>query len=238
MGNRDYWWIDKEWWSRNEIPDDPKIHRRINSAQRANLTPLKLDSENKRAEFQGTSEVYDADLTQCSCRDFLLQRSPCKHMFRLAMELGLLDLDFDTGKPSGSKDLEVQREIRYVASMEKELLNRLVQGEDVFSKEWLEEFSGLLKKGLAEIVTGSDTFVLLLNQYSVKEIIKRVSQALNVKLTAKKTKADLIDLVINDFPEHIEGIFNDKFVIRPTGRAQELKQAREKVAQLENLLIL
>lgn len=70
--------------------------RRAKSALDGELTPLSLDVEGGNASFAGSSEVYWADLHQCTCMDFNINQTrsaPCKHMARLAMELGLLPSD-------------------------------------------------------------------------------------------------------------------------------------------------
>ena len=36
-------------------------------------------------------EKYETLLTECSCPDYFIRRKPCKHMYYLANELGLLD---------------------------------------------------------------------------------------------------------------------------------------------------
>lgn len=67
--------------------------RRSKSALAADLTPLDLNLEEGEASFAGSAGVYSAGLDQCSCMDFHINQNreaPCKHMIRLAMELGLL----------------------------------------------------------------------------------------------------------------------------------------------------
>lgn len=40
--------------------------------------------------MQGHDNVYDVSLLKCDCVDFQRRQLPCKHMYRLAMELGLI----------------------------------------------------------------------------------------------------------------------------------------------------
>lgn len=56
---------------------------------------VSLDSEARTAKILGsTGETYDVSLAGCTCRYFERTGSPCKHMCRLALELGLIH---DTG---------------------------------------------------------------------------------------------------------------------------------------------
>ena len=41
--------------------------------------------------MQGSSdEPYTATLNECTCMDFSIRRRPCKHMYYLAFQLGLI----------------------------------------------------------------------------------------------------------------------------------------------------
>lgn len=65
--------------------------KRINSAKSAKLTPLKIDTIDFYGYFQGSSGKYETFLDSCPCGDFRRSKLPCKHIYRLAMELGLMD---------------------------------------------------------------------------------------------------------------------------------------------------
>ena len=66
--------------------------KRIATAKKAATTPAVVDRENKAAEFKGSGKVpYITTLDSCNCGDFTKRRLPCKHIYRLALELGLLN---------------------------------------------------------------------------------------------------------------------------------------------------
>lgn len=71
-----------------ELVDESRRKKALEGA----LTPFEIDEENKVATFPGSEgELYSASLTGCTCTDFhmnLAGKRPCKHMIRLAMELG------------------------------------------------------------------------------------------------------------------------------------------------------
>lgn len=73
-----------------------KIHsstdqeKRIKSAKAAKTTPLSVDKETLAGIFPGSGkEPYQVSLDSCTCGDFRRRGLPCKHMYRLAMECGL-----------------------------------------------------------------------------------------------------------------------------------------------------
>ncbi len=76
---------------------DPSVHKteyaakRINSAKSEKLTPIKIDYDDLYGYFQGSHGRYETWLDLCPCVDFHRSKLPCKHIYRLAIELGVLD---------------------------------------------------------------------------------------------------------------------------------------------------
>lgn len=71
-------------------PPDATTPALLSSYQKAphrDLTPLVLDKENATAQFVSRHGHYFVTLTGCPCGS---NTRPCKHMYRLAMELGLM----------------------------------------------------------------------------------------------------------------------------------------------------
>lgn len=64
--------------------------KRIASGKTAACTPTAIDKVNFCASFHGRRGSYEAYLDHCTCTDFSRRSAPCKHMYRLAFELGLL----------------------------------------------------------------------------------------------------------------------------------------------------
>lgn len=67
--------------------------KRIKSAQSAKLTPIKIDTNDMYGYFQGNSGRYETFLDYCPCGDFIRSKLPCKHIYRLAIELGVLNYE-------------------------------------------------------------------------------------------------------------------------------------------------
>lgn len=76
----------------------PDQVKRIASAKKAATSPSSIDKENKSGVFEGSGkEPYHVTLESCTCGDFKRRKLPCKHMYRLAMELGEFGGDFTKG---------------------------------------------------------------------------------------------------------------------------------------------
>ena len=78
---------------------DSEIHwtiaqrERILRAKNSNMTPGLVDHTTKTAKFQGSKGTYQTTLNSCTCPDFKSRQLPCKHIYKLAMQLGEMDID-------------------------------------------------------------------------------------------------------------------------------------------------
>lgn len=106
----------------DHVLNDPALASRRKRSH--NLKIISLDREKIVAVFRSSSkhdEGYVTTLTDCTCRDFALghRNRPCKHIFRLAEELGVLhnehfedceyDYTFDAKVPEESVCRDVAR---------------------------------------------------------------------------------------------------------------------------------
>lgn len=171
---------------------------RQNRALDKMLTPLSINFDNNSGIFKGTKGQYNTSLESCSCKDFSHRNLPCKHMYRLAHELGAFQLP---GQVHSLTPDEVTR-------LNKEEAMQLIQktltpdeqrifgyfcyhcgnnnnSEQLFSKNMSEK---LLQAKLACEVTD---VAKLLKYLHIKEIRKLLPP--NTK--SPRTKADLIALV-------------------------------------------
>lgn len=81
-------WID--------VHDSQAQRNSFDRAKKAGCTPIELSKEDQYAKFSGDSGIHTTTLSECSCPDFSTKKLPCKHMYRLAMELGMIDAKFET----------------------------------------------------------------------------------------------------------------------------------------------
>lgn len=77
-----------EIWKKSHKDSEQK--KRLSSAILAENTPLSVDTIKKEGVFVGSHGKYETTLKHCTCVDFNRRKLPCKHMYRLAMELGII----------------------------------------------------------------------------------------------------------------------------------------------------
>lgn len=63
--------------------------KRIARAYKAENTPVEISKEDFTGKFVGNHGHYETSLDRCTCVDFIRRKKPCKHMYRLAIELNL-----------------------------------------------------------------------------------------------------------------------------------------------------
>src|SRR5262245_48330218 len=73
-------------------------------ALESRCTPKSLNRDEATAVFQSSKGTGDylTTLKSCGCSDFLSRDLPCKHIYRLAFELGVLSLDPGAGLASAA----------------------------------------------------------------------------------------------------------------------------------------
>ncbi|MFQ9567866.1 MAG: SWIM zinc finger family protein [Roseburia inulinivorans] len=80
-------------------------HKQVDRQERSENYPFKfqIDKFHKIGVFSSTSELpfYVTTLSNCTCADFESRHLPCKHMYRLASELGLIKI---IARPSYDKE--------------------------------------------------------------------------------------------------------------------------------------
>lgn len=83
-------------WEESVHSDYEQI-KRIAFAQRITPDNVTVNADKETAVIAGRDGMYNVSLNNCTCYDFESRQLPCKHMYRLAAELGLLD---DLPKPN------------------------------------------------------------------------------------------------------------------------------------------
>ncbi len=98
----------------SELHYDYKQVQRILSAQAKSMERdvLEIDPEKKVIVVKGSADdPYIATLDECTCPDFMFRRKPCKHMYKLAIELNLLNEipERDDGVSSYDPEKEIEK---------------------------------------------------------------------------------------------------------------------------------
>ena len=138
--------------------------KRIKSAKSSKTTPVKVDKEDLYGYFQGSSGRYETFLDNCPCGDFRRYNLPCKHIYRLAIELGVMDEQAQ----SDTRAILAPRKERYSIDEQIDSVEELTEDEQkhlkyiagcvsnenpILSTKVCEELKAIIEKGIVEDVT-------------------------------------------------------------------------------------
>ena len=100
---------DYSFWADTEIHSKPDQLGRQKSAMDKKLAPIEIDETNKSCRIKGSGkEAYEVHLEKCSCIDYVRRIMPCKHMYRLAHELGVFALPVGTKSSTAAPIIQDQ----------------------------------------------------------------------------------------------------------------------------------
>lgn len=159
-----------------EIHEMPDQKKRLMSGRASKTTPASIDRKNKTGVFPGSGKSpYNTTLKSCTCVDFIRRKLPCKHMYRLAMDLGVLQ---ETTIKGINKNLQIPLE-EAVAELENltDDLQRSIMpclwndGGALHIREAGGDFEALRTCRLVEIrEINADAATILSGQYRAKDI--------------------------------------------------------------------
>lgn len=121
-----------------DIAAAPDISRLVSSlTQEMRITPP-FDITSSITSQSG--ETYHVSLHSCTCKDFQIHHRPCKHMYRLATEVGaLINYNTDRLKDSVSSLGQMHRDlIEQNAQLEKDILRQKLSLEHLISRQTVE----------------------------------------------------------------------------------------------------
>lgn len=193
--------MESTWSKWNDIHILTEQQKRQERAKEKTMTPISIDTENSTGIFKGSSGQYKTSLSECSCRDFILRRFPCKHMYRLAYELGLFELsnvatvslDANNRPISPLNKVEAFEKVRAVLTQDEQktfayfcyLCKNNQLGEQLVSEPLA---SKLIANELAEEVTDIQILLKYMRMNDIKKILP-------AGIRSPRTKVELIALV-------------------------------------------
>ncbi len=85
----------QKWNTWNDCHTTTDQLRRIQRAREESYNIKYEDTVRGTALFIGGNGKYNVSLVECSCPDFKERKLPCKHMYKLAIDMKLLEADYE-----------------------------------------------------------------------------------------------------------------------------------------------
>lgn len=170
----------------------------------------------------GRIKKYVVSLDECTCTDFIMRQKPCKHMYKLACELGVFQIDDkakDKNLPASSINSNtIEDETRQIRNRIKVLIRPL----SAEAQLKLQEFTYSPKKKIYELDTDEnidvliDRGLLISHEITPKDAIARLTIAeirkmcINEKPKKSFRRDELIEFFLENYSAEAEG-FRNKF---------------------------
>lgn len=201
-----------------EIHDSTDQETRISSAQKAAVTPSSVDTATQAGILPGSGKApYQTSLTGCSCADFKRRKLPCKHMYRLAMELGIIDGPFSSGV-NKNKEFSLEEAVALLENLPdacQMYIMHSINGPENQLVDCSGDLAMLKESPLASLLTPSVS--QLISSKKKAEIIDLLHHH-SIEPPQKLLKAELISWcqentpeLVQDFPEIYVFSFSPRF---------------------------
>lgn len=208
------------WEQWGDIHDDVAQQKRFKSACSGACTPLMVDPSMGGGAFQGKHGYYSTTLTSCTCVDFIRRKLPCKHIYRLALELDLIEGNFtsntDQIREPIKNGLSFEDAIAIIETFPEKvqlLLKHIfcmVNDDYIYCQvDKCEELDFLLAQ---DVVYESVDMQTLLECYGRNEIRERIIP-LNIPFNKNSSASQLVTWCMENIPDEVLTLFDDRTVV-------------------------
>lgn len=210
MANNEDW---KKWGAEIHTTSE-QLDRQARAAQK-DMTPISIEDD--RGAFRGSTKDYVTTLLICSCRDYALRRKPCKHIYRLAHELGVYNLNNTTTDNNISKKKRIEDIMPSILAISEDL-QRLY-------KDICYSCGNDNKKSIGYVLdtTTATTYIdagllcvvsennKIFQHYAMQDLRKLAKTLTTEKLPAKKI--DLVSFITTNFPDVVAEFPEDELYV-------------------------
>lgn len=187
----------------------PEQRRRFKRAKDEVIFCLReVNSENGSAkchssEYNINKVVYDVTYHSCTCPDFKKSSLPCKHIYALALNLGIMQEDTDlSGIPQ-----EIKEKMELLPTNISKYFWSLLRRNDY--KPFLIKRSPSSKPLFAlELIKDTENTAVMLNMlFSRNDLVAKIYEnGIDYKPSPKTTKFEIIDYIMINVPDFIKKI--------------------------------
>lgn len=170
----------------------------------------------KICSSSNASVIYKTTLNNCDCEDFLKSGLPCKHIYKLALELGIIDVNWDI---SGiSHDLKNTLDALLYSDMDSflKLLVNYPSTDDLFEVKKREVPESLVEAGLViEPCDRSDFYRILDESYYRNDIFTALTTAKNSYTpNSSSAKTEMISWILDNDEKLLNRLLKKHYYIR------------------------
>lgn len=163
----------------------------------------------KICSSRNPSNIYVTSLFNCDCEDFKRRNLPCKHMYKLAYELGIIDKNWDlSGLSSELKDL--------LDSLSPTAIRILIHLMDNYRNTYKFQVSKrtaspLVKSGF--LIEDTLYELLLDKNYNKNELLAFLSSSTSCSVSTKDKKSQIIRYIIDNEPKLLKALCDKYYMV-------------------------
>lgn len=215
--------VDKTLWEKwDDVHGTDAQKKSFAKALSAELTPISIDNGGV-GSFSGKHGYYTTTLEQCSCGDFTRRHLPCKHMYRLAIELGCIEGEAESNKlkvkrpkPDG---LPLDKAVDVLESLDEDALKILhnylyssfyENQQEIVGVKVSDAYMSLVSAGVLVLC---DEPIAILEALGRNEIRDRIIAAGTTSFNKNMKREILIKWALNNVPNVME-LFSDCMAVK------------------------
>ncbi len=152
--------------------------------------------------------IYVTSISDCSCEDFKRRNLPCKHMYKLASELGIVDASWDLSGLS----VELKELLDSLSPTAVSTLIRLMGNHRHTYKFEVNKrtASPLVKCGL--LIENNNYRLILDKNYKKNELLAFLSSA-PCPVSSKDKKPEIINYIVNNNPKLLKALCDKYYTV-------------------------
>lgn len=190
---------------------------------------VSLDKKKMSCKIRSSSNpsvIYKTTLNSCDCEDFSKSSLPCKHIYKLALELGIIDTSWDiSGIPH---DLRSTIDTLLYSDMEHfiKLLVDYPSSDDLFEVRKRDVPESLIVSGLiTEPHDRNDFYRILDESYRRNDIFTALTTAKNSYIPkSASTKAEMISWILDNDEKLLNRLCKKHYYIRLSPEVYKCKK--------------
>lgn len=201
------------------------LHTDVDQVKRQK-TSVKLNVQEIDKDAQtGKINDYSVSLSECSCRDFILRKKPCKHMYRLAHELGLFQLAGKIVNDHSMKNYAARRDTKkHLVEVVSQLCDedKYVLYEIMYEYLYHGKIPTAMKKSAIpdilikeQLISVVDTNIEALARASRMDGLKSIIRSNNCEIKLRK-KSEILEKLSAEYPDLFQAYIADFGFVMPS----------------------
>ncbi|ONI44728.1 hypothetical protein AN641_01100 [Candidatus Epulonipiscioides gigas] len=203
-------------------PENIKDFKIYQSAVKENFDSV-INDKNQKGVYKSDINTYNTTLTSCNCAYFDVNNTPCKHMYNLAIELGILNKDYKLTNYTGDYKKKLKANTNTYVVVDLKMAGSYYETDEIIEigaikvkeQEIISVFSTLIKTTKVDetiLVSNNITFKMMSNAPTIQKAIidfKNFIEEYPLVIYDAPLKAKFLGKAMFDVSEDLDNPFVD-----------------------------